>query len=78
VHAEPTKAAEPGEDLVLVRDATGRDWQRSGFREEIGALVRPGCPARKPEALPASQGPARWEVVLRLHARHANAGLVVW
>ena len=78
MHAEPTKAAEPGEDVALVRDATGRNWQRSGSVRRSGPLARPGCPARKPEALPASQGPARWEVVLRLHAQHVSARLVVW
>jgi hypothetical protein len=39
MHAEPTKAAPPGEDVILVGDAADRDWQRSGFREEIGAAT---------------------------------------
>ena len=73
----PTKAAPPDEHIALARDATARTG--SGPLQYRIGVTRPAWLAgRKPAALPASQGPARWEVVLRLHAQHASARLVVW
>ena len=73
----PPKPHRPARNTALARDATIRP-DSGPLQCRIGSLVRPGSPARKPTALPASQRPARWEVVLRLHAQHASARLVVW